>query len=119
MNPQNLIIVLVLLVLLLPAIRISIQHMKGEGSCCGGPKERAVKKKIAGTKLRTVKISIEGMHCQNCKNRIEKHLNELDGVVAKVNLSKKLVVVSVYKEIDDASICTMIESLDFKVVGIE
>ena len=52
-------------------------------------------------------------------NRIEKHLDELDGVVAKVNLNKKQAVVSIYREIDDSVIRDVIEGLDFTVVSME
>ena len=93
--------------------------MKGEGDCCGGPKEKPVKKKIDGPELRELVVYIDGMHCQNCKNRIEKHLDELDGVVAKVNLNKKQAVVSIYREIDDSVIRNVIEGLDFTVVSME
>lgn len=119
MNAQTLLIVVILVIVLIPAITSTWKHMKGEGDCCGGPKEKTVKKKIDGPKLREITVHIEGMHCQNCKNRIEKHLDELDGVVAKVNLNKKTAVVSVYKEMDDSVIRDVIESLDFTVVSVE
>ena len=119
MNLQTVIIIIVMVIILIPAIRGTIKHMKGEGDCCGGPKEKPVKKKIAGPKLRELTVHIDGMHCQNCKNRIEKHLDELDGVVAKVNLNKKTAVVSIYKEIDDEVIRSIIEELDFTVVSME
>ena len=119
MNAQTLLIVVILIIVLIPAITSTWKHMKGEGDCCGGPKEKPVKKKIDGPKLREITVHIEGMHCQNCKNRIEKHLDELDGVVAKVNLNKKTAVVSVYKEMDDSVIREVIESLDFTVVSVE
>ncbi len=119
MNAQTLLIVVILIIVLIPAITSTWKHMKGEGDCCGGPKEKPVKKKIDGPKLREITVHIEGMHCQNCKNRIEKHLDELDGVVAKVNLNKKTAVVSVYKEMDDSVIRDVIESLDFTVVSVE
>ena len=112
MNAQTLLIVVILIIVLIPAITSTWKHMKGEGDCCGGPKEKPVKKKIDGPKLRE-------MHCQNCKSRIEKHLDELDGVVAKVNLNKKTAVVSIYKEMDDSVIRDMIEGLDFTVVSME
>ena len=69
--------------------------------------------------FRELVVHIDGMHCQNCKNRIEKHLDELDGVVAKVNLNKKQAVVSIYREIDDSVIRDVIEGLDFTVVSME
>ena len=70
-------------------------------------------------KLRELTVHIEGMHCQNCKNRIEKHVNELDGVICKVKLNKKIAVVSLYKDVDESLIKDTIEKLDFTVVGME
>ena len=118
MSAANIIIVVLLVIILIPAIRTSLTHMKGEGDCCGGPKEKVPKKKIDGQKLGDYIVQIEGMHCQNCKNRIERKLNELDGVVSKVNLEKKEARVSYYQQVDQATICDVIERLDFKVVSI-
>ena len=59
------------------------------------------------------------MHCTNCKNRIEKHLDELQGVVAKVNLEKKQAKVSLYEEVPEELIVKTIEDLDFTVVKVE
>ncbi|MDD6039274.1 MAG: cation transporter [bacterium] len=42
---------------------------------------------------------IEGMTCEHCRARVESRLNELDGVSAKVNLKKKIAVVSMEKDI--------------------
>lgn len=115
----NWIAIIIIVIILIPAIRTTIKHMKGEGDCCGGPKEKVPKKKIDGPKLRDVTVHIEGMHCQNCKNRIEKHVNELDGAICKVNLNKKTATVSLYKEIDENLIKETIEKLDFTVVSME
>ncbi|MCI5640825.1 MAG: heavy-metal-associated domain-containing protein [Lachnospiraceae bacterium] len=115
----NWIAIVIIVIILIPAIRTTVKHMKGEGDCCGGPKEKVPKKKIDGPKLRELTVHIEGMHCQNCKNRIEKHLNELDGVICKVNLNKKIAVVSLYQEVEESVIKETIEKLDFTVVGIE
>ena len=119
MSSQDFIIVVILVIVLVPAIRSTITHMKGEGECCGGPKEKPVKKKLPGKPIHKLIVHIEGMHCDNCKNRVEKHLDELDGVIAKVKLSRKLAEVSLYKEVDEALIKNTIEKLDFEVTGIE
>ena len=110
----NWIAIVIIVIILIPAIRTTVKHMKGEGDCCGGPK-----KKMDGPKLRELTVHIEGMHCQNCKNRIEKHVNELDGVICKVKLNKKIAVVSLYKDVDESLIKDTIEKLDFTVVGME
>ena len=115
----NWIAIVIIVIILIPAIRTTVKHMKGEGDCCGGPKEQVPKKKMDGPKLRELTVHIEGMHCQNCKNRIEKHVNELDGVICKVKLNKKIAVVSLYKDVDESLIKDTIEKLDFTVVGME
>ena len=115
----NWIAIVIIVIILIPAIRTTVKHMKGEGHCCGGPKEKVPKKKMDGPKLRELTVHIEGMHCQNCKNRIEKHVNELDGVICKVKLNKKIAVVSLYKDVDESLIKDTIEKLDFTVVGME
>ncbi|MCR5202616.1 MAG: heavy-metal-associated domain-containing protein [Lachnospiraceae bacterium] len=118
MKPQDLIIVAVLLIILIPAIKSTITHMKGEGSCCGGPKEKVPKKKIKGTPKKVYTVIIEGMHCDNCKNRVEKHLNEIEGVVGKVKLSRNTAKVYVYDDTPESLIKETIENLDFKVTKI-
>ena len=40
MNSQNIIIVIILVIIFIPAVKNTITHMKGEGACCGGPKEK-------------------------------------------------------------------------------
>ena len=119
MNSQNIIIVIILLIIFIPAVKNTITHMKGEGACCGGPKEKPVKKKLPGKPGAKLIIHIEGMKCDNCKNRIERHLNELDGVIAKVKLSKKTAEVSLYQDVDEELIKSTIEKLDFDVTGID
>lgn len=116
MNPQSMIVLLILIAILVPAVKSSIVHLKGEGSCCGGPKEKARKKVIKGEKRDEWTLSIEGMHCVNCKNRIQNRLNELDGVTANVNLEKKQVKIAVYKEVAKDSLIKVIEDLGYTVV---
>lgn len=119
MNSKDVMIAVILVLILIPAIRSTVMHMKGEGACCGGPKEKPVKKKLAGRPRAKLIVHIEGMQCENCKNRAERHLNELDGVVARVKLSRKLAKLWLYQEVDEALIIDTIERLGFKVMGIE
>ena len=40
--------------------------------------------------MKEIKLKIEGMHCAGCSNRLEKILNNVDGVEsAKVSLEEK------------------------------
>ena len=117
---ENVIIIAILAVVLFFAVKSSIKHMKGEGDCCGGPKEPKVKaKKLEGPVTAQRVLHIHGMHCVNCQNRIEKALNQLDGVSAKVNLEKNIAKVTMDREVSDEVLKTTVENLDFKVTGIE
>ena len=98
------IIIGILAVIVVIAVISSVKHMKGEGGCCGGGGDTVP--------------DIEGMHCENCKNSIERSVNKIDGASCQVNLKKKQATIEVDREIDDADIRIAIERLDFKVTGI-
>lgn len=71
-------------------------------------------KNIIGQK----RVQIEGMTCEQCKNRVEDALNRLEGVSAKVNLKKKTAVVSMEKEIEDMQLQKAVEQAGYKVIQI-
>lgn len=64
-------------------------------------------------------ISIEGLHCDHCRDRAEKALNAIDGVEAKVNLKKKQATVSLSKEVADQSFADALEEAGYQMVSIE
>lgn len=110
----------ILLAIVVIAIVQSISHMKGEGGCCGGGSEvKSEKKKLEGPVVSRKILSIEGMHCDNCKNRVEKQINSIDGAAAKVNLRKKQAVVTMDREIPEEQLIAAVEFVDFKVTGVE
>ncbi len=111
---ENVLIVILLIVILVPAVRTAAKHMRGEGDCCGGPKEKPIKKKMSGKPIRKIRLSIDGMMCNNCRVRVENGLNAMDGVLAKVSLADKEAVVSLYKDIDVQEILNKIESMEYK-----
>lgn len=116
----TIIIIIILIVFVFFAVKSSLKHYRGEGGCCGGGSEpKPEKKKLQGEKVAEKIIYIEGMHCENCKNSVEKHLNAIDGVVAKVNLRKKRAVVSMDRGIADEELREAVEKADFKVIRIE
>lgn len=114
------IIIVILVIAVIFALRSSLKHMKGEGGCCGGSAApKAKKKKLEGTKVAEKIIYIEGMHCENCKNSVERELNKIDGVVAKVNLQKNLAVVSMSRMVTEAELQEAVERVDFTVTKIQ
>ena len=73
---------------------------------------------LTGPKIGEKTMHIEGMHCENCKNRVERAINRIDGAVAKVNLRKKIAVVSYDRELSDEDLRRAVEEEDYKVVSI-
>ncbi len=59
-------------------------------------------------------VEINGMHCQKCSGRVEKALNDIDGIKAKVNLAKNNAVISFEKEVADDVIRNAITELGFE-----
>lgn len=115
----NIIVIAVLVLLVLVAVLSSRKHMKGAGGCCGGGSGTiAQKKELEEPQIGEKIIRIDGMHCENCKNSIERAINRIDGAACKVNLKKKIAVVAYSKEPDEEELRSAIERLDFTVVNI-
>ena len=120
MNSSTLIILIIVIAAAALALRSSIGHFKGEGGCCGGGETILPDhKELSGPKIGEKTVHIEGMHCENCKNRVERAINRIDGAVGKVNLKKKTALVSFDRDVSDEEIRKAVENLDYKVVGIE
>ena len=114
---SNGIIIVVLVVILVIALRGTINHMLGKGSCCGGGNSTVKEpdKKLSGPIIKEKVFKIDGMHCENCTNRVKRAINRIDGVSAKLNLRKKEAVVQYEKEVDDGIVIAEIEGLGYKV----
>ena len=66
--------------------------------------------------MREIKLKIEGMHCAGCSNRLEKILNNVDGVEsAKVRLEEKSADIKYNEEeVELNTILQEIEDAGFK-----
>ena len=86
MNASTIIVLLIVIVIAFFALKSSLGHFKGEGDCCGGGGGTLPDtKELEGAKIGEKIVRIEGMHCENCKNRVERAINRIDGAVAKVS----------------------------------
>ena len=117
---SNILIIAGLIVVLLLAVRGSVKHFKGEGGCCGGGGSTVKEpdKKLQGDIIKTRVFKIDGMHCENCTNRVKRAINRIDGVSASLNLRKKEAVVKYEKEVDDDVLTSEIERLGYKVISV-
>ncbi|MDO4617556.1 MAG: heavy metal-associated domain-containing protein [Lachnospiraceae bacterium] len=116
---ENIILIVILVVILVPAVRHTYLRFSGKKSCCGGTTQKVKVKKLDAPVIETYDVQIEGMHCENCKNSVMRHLNELDGVSVKVDLGKKKAVVSCSKPTDPELIRNTIDQLGYEAVKIE
>ena len=118
---STILIIVILAIIIFFAARSSVKHLKGEGGCCGGGGESfsVPTKELEGPIIGEKIVSIEGMHCDNCKNSVERAVNRIDGASCTVNLKKNIAVVSYDRELDEESLRRAIEWIDFKVTGIE
>lgn len=66
--------------------------------------------------MKEIKLKIEGMHCAGCSNRLEKILNNVDGVEsAKVSLEEKSADIKYnVEEVELNTILQEIEDAGFK-----
>lgn len=66
--------------------------------------------------MKEIKLKIEGMHCAGCSNRLEKILNNVDGVEsAKVSLEEKSADIKYNEgEVELNTILQEIEDAGFK-----
>lgn len=65
------------------------------------------------------KIVVEGMMCHHCSGRVEKVLNDMDGVSATVNLEEKTAYVTIANNTTDSDLKKAIEDAGYTVVSIE
>ena len=66
--------------------------------------------------MKVIKLKIEGMHCAGCSNRLEKILNNVDGIEsAKVSLEEKSADIKYNEEeVELNTILQEIEDAGFK-----
>lgn len=116
-------IVLGILVIVIIIAAISgLRHFKGKGGCCGGgagaqlgEERKALENPIIARK----RITVEGMTCVNCKNRIEHRINQIEGASCQVDLSQKLALVELDREVPEGMLVNAIQGLDYKVIKVE
>jgi len=64
-------------------------------------------------------LQIKGMSCGHCSARVEKALNAIDGVEAKVDLETNSAKLNLTKEISDETLKTAVDNVGYEVVGVK
>ena len=116
---SNCVILVVIAVILILAVKYSIPHFKGEGSCCGGgSKMKLIKPQKLDTVIAERTVNIEGMVCDHCSGRIQNALNSIEGINAKVIRSKGKAIVKLGRQIGDEELKKIITDLGYQVTDI-
>lgn len=121
MNPADIIILLIVVVAMVFAARKASKHFKGDALCCGGgggDSSKPKKKFLDGPVLGTKTLRIEGMHCQHCVDSVTSALNEVEGVVAEVNLKKGTATVSYDRSISNGDLLEAVKKAGFTCLSI-
>ncbi len=64
-------------------------------------------------------INVNGMSCAHCQGKVEKALNSIEGVEAKVNLDKKIATVKLNGSVSDDVLRKAVIDAGFSVGEIE
>lgn len=64
-------------------------------------------------------LKIEGMMCAHCTGRVEKALNDMDGVTAAVSLEGKSAEVTLSKDVSDEALVKAVTDAGYEVVDIQ
>ncbi len=63
-------------------------------------------------------MEINGMSCEHCQARVEKALNAIEGVNAKVELKKNRAVINLSEEITDQVLKDAVMEAGYEVVSL-
>ncbi len=111
---ENVIIILVIVVIAAIGVRSTVRHFRGQGGCCGGGGYRPKKKKLSRI-IYQKSFKVDGMHCENCKRRVEEAVNDIKGVAGKANLGKGELTVSYAQKVDDELIMSRIRKAGYTI----
>jgi len=102
-------------VILIAAITAIKKKAKSKSSCCGSGTYIAKSRKLKSVAEKKT-FHVDGMHCQNCVNRVTEDVQAIPGTFVSVNLKKGLVTVSLEQPVDDGVIIAAIEKHGYKVI---
>ena len=102
------------------ALRLRLFRPKYAKTTTALPKENIQKEPTHKEEIGMKKVlKIEGMMCNHCTGRVEKALNDLDGVTAEVSLEGKSATVTLSKEVSDETLVQTVTDAGYEVVDIQ
>ncbi len=115
---NDILLVIVIAVLLIPAFYGSLAHFKGEGDCCGGGSVKVPKKKLKNRIVESYTVKIEGMHCDHCAAKVASAINGIEHASAMVRRAKGTASVRCDEHVEKQLIRKQIEQAGYRVISI-
>lgn len=119
--PATIIIIVILIVICVFSVKSYRKKLKN--GCCGGGGDEEVKVKVADKELshypHSATISVDGMSCAHCKQRVENALNSIEGVWAEVDLKKNIALVHMKQEIPEIDLRRAVIKAGYGVMEIK
>lgn len=107
----------VLILILLFAVGYIVKRKKSKASCCGSGAYVAKSRRLKAIVCKRT-YQVEGMHCQNCVNRVMEAVQDLGGTSASVDLKKGILTVSMEEELNDTMIIAAVEKCGYAIKAI-
>lgn len=112
---ENFVIVALVIALIAIGVAYTVKHFRGKGGCCGSSGYRVRRKKLSRVLYRRT-FTVDGMHCVNCKNRVEETVDDIRGVRGEVDLKAGELTVFYAEEVDDALIVSRLKRAGYTAV---
>ncbi|WP_277668464.1 heavy metal translocating P-type ATPase [Caproiciproducens galactitolivorans] len=84
-----------------------------------GVRKQQLLSETEGDSMMKKVIQINGMSCEHCKARVEKALNAIEGVVAKVDLKQKKATVTLKADVSDEVLKNAVSEAGYEAVSIQ
>lgn len=112
---KNYILTGILIAVLAVGVVYTVRHFKRKSGCCGSGGYKVKPKKLSNVQY-TKTFTVSGMHCNNCKIRVEQTVNDIKGVAGRVDLKRGKLTVSYSENVDDELIFSRIEKAGYKIM---
>ena len=116
------ILILILLIIILFAVKSTLNRIQHGSACCGerDAPEKKVKVQDKNKSHYPFKyvLSVDGMHCSNCTRHVENALNSIDEIWATASLEKKSVTVISKMELEAADLECEVRDAGYTVLSV-
>ena len=113
----TLIIFFILGVFVIIALKNTIDHFMGIGCCCGD--KQKIKKKHLLHIVDHRQVTILGIHCQNCENRIKNVINQQPHLLCHHISHQKIAYIKSDQKINELELKKIIEAIGYQVENIK